>query len=103
MNPALDKLTRSINAGDQDWCDAFDAFNADAVIGGEVSEAVCDQATLVALHCTHDMRAMADHEVRAGVNHQSGEFHDIAARFTVIFLFVERQMHGILSLGAAVK
>ena len=103
MNLSSNKPSGFVNRYEQNGCDALDAVNTDAVIGGKVSEAVCNQTVVVAFHCPDDVWAMAEDQIGASVDHHAREFDDVATRFAVIFLLAERQVHYVASLGTTVE
>ena len=49
----------------------------------------------------HDVRAVAEHEVGAGIDHRTRDAHDVAARFPEVLFFRERDARGPVAFGAA--
>ena len=100
---AFDEFPVAVQRYGQDRCNALDACDADAVVRGEIAEAVRDQAIPVALHCAHDVRAVADDEIGARVDHASCEPDDVAARLAVVLLLGEWHVRRTGALGPAVE
>src|SRR5262245_60540757 len=63
----------------EDAADAESAREGEVVPGREVAEAVGDQAAPVPLHAPEDVRAMADHEICARIDHRVREGDDVSA------------------------
>src|SRR2546423_12775789 len=64
------------------------------VVPGEVADAVRDQPALVELHRADHVRAVADDEVRAGVDHR------VAERYRVTPVLPEEHLGPRLDMGA---
>jgi len=44
-----------------------------------------------------------NHQIGAGVHHGAGESNHVAARFSIVILLAETDMHGVHALCAAMK
>ena len=69
----------AVEGDPDDRGDADDAVVAERPVAGEVAEAVGDQPALVELHAAHDVRAVPDDQVGAGVDHGVRELDRVAA------------------------
>src|SRR5688572_25697541 len=79
------------------------AFDADAVIRGEIAKAVRNEPVLVQLHGAHNVGAVPEHEVRSRVDHRAPELDHVTAILAHVDLPREGQRLGAIALGAAVE
>ena len=85
----------------EDRADAAGPVGAERPVAGEGAEAVGDQPSAIPLEPAEDVRAVADHEIRAGLDDRMGERPEVAAVLAQVGLGAVRDV-AALSLGARV-
>ena len=73
VDAAADKASVGIEFRDEQRCEAVVAGYPDAVVGGEITEAVCDQPAIVYLDPARNVRAMTDDQISAGLHRGAGK------------------------------